>query len=163
MNQKLLLIIFSFLFLASEGYSIKTTVEMLQEIQRIDSMHFTARTLASEITNCVVKNWEFEDINRTNRIEFWWHENGYGTNSIQVHVCANPKNRPNGPWPIKLKYDSFWKPDAEECRRIFLRGGFVCKSENAINAQVDTTRGMSFVHPTLPHTPDWPRVILSHL
>lgn len=104
----------------------RPTTLMLQRLQRD-----ATDTLARDVADFILKHWALPTINTSNKVGFWWHRNGgVETNVINVHAFSNAISRPDGPWPLELKYDSYHIFDGIATKREFLRFGFACIEEN---------------------------------
>lgn len=87
-----------------------STVEKLEAVKRHGTEAFS-QMVASEI----LLRYRPEDINRTGKIGFWWHEThphhfplgqhgGGETDSASIHAYCNPLSQPNGPWPVVIHF-----------------------------------------------------------
>lgn len=104
-----------------KSFASRTTTQMLQTLQS------SSDRLTKNVADCILNNWDFSEINRTNHIGFWWHKDGGNwTNVIYAHASSNPRSHPNGPWPIEIKSDDYWQPNGEACKNNFLKAGFAC-------------------------------------
>lgn len=96
-----------------------STTDLLRQVIKSANRYDVART----ICHFLLDNWEDVEINKANKIGFWWFQGGRPTDVIYVHPSCNPIGVPSGPWQLELpiipQYISI-----DYLERLFTSNGF---------------------------------------